>query len=62
MSLQILREAGLKLKPNKCRVLHRSIQFLGFNVSAEGLSTCDDKVACVRNWKFLSTLTELKSF
>ena len=60
--LQRLREAGLKLKPNKCRVLRRSIQFLGFNVSADGLSTCDDKVARVRNWTFPTTVTELKSF
>lgn len=37
-----LRQANLKLKPSKCCLLQRKVEFLGYNVSAEGVET-DEK-------------------
>ena len=34
-----LKAAGLKLKPTKCYLLHRSVKYLGHIVSANGVKT-----------------------
>ena len=41
-----LREAGLKLKPSKCRFVQKEVTFLGHVVSEKGISTqcCRDMV------------------
>ena len=57
-----IREAGLKLKPKKCKILSRTIRFLGFNISGDGVSVCMDKIEAVQSWKFPKTLTEVRSF
>ena len=35
--LLCIREAGLKLKPEKCQFLQTSVNFLGHNISSEGI-------------------------
>lgn len=59
---QRLREAGLKLKPSKCHLFCRSVQYLGHVVSAEGVSTDPEKVEAVRNWITPTSVSELRSF
>ena len=57
-----LREAGLKIKPKKVKLLATSVKYLGFVVSAEGIAVCEDRVACVRDWKYPTCITELRRF
>ena len=59
---QRLREAKLKLKPNKCHLLKRSVQYLGHVVSAEGVMTDPDKIEAVKNWERPGTVTGIRSF
>lgn len=35
--LSRIRDAGLKLKPEKCQLLQSSVNFLGHTISAEGI-------------------------
>ncbi|XP_043112873.1 uncharacterized protein LOC122357538 [Puntigrus tetrazona] len=60
--LQRLREAGLKVKVEKCHFLQSEVKFLGHVVSAQGVSTDPDKVSAVRQWPVPHTLKELRSF
>lgn len=45
-----LREHGLKLKPSKCQLVRKEVQYLGHLVSAEGIRTDPDKISKVRDW------------
>ncbi len=60
--LQRLREAGLKVKVEKCHFLQSEVKFLGHVVSAQGVSTDPDKVSAVNQWPVPNTLKELRSF
>ena len=62
MVFKILREANLKLKPSKCQLLQRSVNFLGHVVSAEGIAPNAEKIKAVQNWKAPTTVEELKHF
>ena len=42
-----LRSASLKLKPKKCNLAGREVEYLGYVVSADGLSTDPKKVESV---------------
>ena len=57
-----LEEAGLKLKASKCSFLGTSTQFLGHVVSAEGISTCEDKIEAVKSWPVPKTVSQVRSF
>ena len=50
------------VKPNKCFLFQKSVQFLGHIVSDKGVSCDPSKVDSVRSWKVPSTVKELKSF
>ena len=57
-----LRDAGLKLKPSKCRLLQKHVAFLGHIVSENGVSTDPEKVRAVADWPAPTTLREVRSF
>ena len=57
-----LRDAGLKLKPEKCMLFQRSVTFLGHVISAEGIATDPEKTAVVTSWPAPTSLTETRSF
>ena len=59
---QRLREAGLKLKPNKCHLVQEKVAFLGHVVSAEGVATDEGKIRAVREWPVPQNLHALRSF
>lgn len=42
--LESFRKASLRLKPQKCRIVESSIDFLGHIVGAQGVRTSPDKV------------------
>lgn len=60
--LERIQSCGLKLKPSKCALLQRSVNFLGHVVSADGVATDPEKVRLVTQWPTPTNLGELRSF
>ena len=60
--LDRLRQAGLKLKPSKCKLLQKTITFLGHVVSEKGVSTDPSKIVAVQEWPIPINVTEVRSF
>lgn len=59
---QKLADAGLKLKPEKCCLMQRRVEYLGHVISEEGISASDQKVAAVRQWPVPQNRDELRRF
>ena len=57
-----LREAGLKLKPSKCKLLRRRVGFLSHIVSEEGIETDSAKIESVVTWPVLTTVRNVRGF
>jgi hypothetical protein len=60
--LERFRAVNLKLNPSKCKLFQLSIRFLGHRVSRTGIEVDSDKIACILAWKFLRSISELRSF
>jgi hypothetical protein len=60
--LQRLRKAGLKLKPEKCSLLQKSVSFLGHSISDMGIGTDKRKTQTVVDWPVPSCIKEARSF
>lgn len=45
-----LQQHGLKLKPSKCQLVRKEVQYLGHLVSAEGVRTDPEKISKVKDW------------
>ena len=60
--LSKLHEAGLKLKPRKCQLFQKEVEYLGHIVSASGIKTDPKKIQAVRDWPEPNNVTELRSF
>ena len=52
----------MKLKPKKCRLLRRKVNYLGYIVSSGGVQTDPLKVECTLSWPSPTTQKELKQF
>jgi len=52
-----LKEANLKLKPRKCSLFRREVEFLGHVVSSEGIAMQGSKVKVVNTWPTPKSLT-----
>ena len=57
-----LQSAGLKLKPEKCSLMQRSVSFLGHVVSGEGIATDPAKIKTVTEWPVPVSVKEVRSF
>ena len=57
-----LRRAGLKLKPNKCRIAVREAKYLGHILSPDGLKMDPDKVAPMSQFPRPKSVREVQSF
>jgi len=57
-----IQSAGLKLKPEKCSLMQRSVSFLGHVVSGEGIATDPKKIETVTEWPVPSSVKEVRSF
>ena len=57
-----LKAAGLKLKPSKCELFKKQINYLGHVVGQEGVTTDPDKIKAVTEWPRPTTVTEVRSF
>lgn len=59
---QRFEESGLKVKPRKCHLFKKEVEFLGHVVNEHGVSPDPKKVDCIRNWPIPKTVTEVRSF
>ena len=57
-----LQEAGLKLKPSKCKLFCTRVKFLGHVVSSQGTEPDPEKVAFIVGWPVPRNVSELRSF
>jgi len=60
--LRRLRDTGLKLKPSKCRLLHKHVAFLGHIVSEDGVTTDPKKERAITDWPTPENLRKVRSF
>ncbi|KRX27221.1 Retrovirus-related Pol polyprotein from transposon [Trichinella nelsoni] len=60
--LRRLREVGLKLKPQKCRLIKRKVAYLGHIISEKGIAKDLSKASSVREWPTPTCVTELRQF
>ena len=57
-----IKEAGLKLQPNKCHLFQREVEYLGHIVSDEGVKTDPAKIQRVKDWPEPTSAREVRSF
>ena len=57
-----IRRANLKLKPTKCSLFQREVEFLGHIVSAEGIAMQPGKLEAIRSWPPCRNVTEVRAF
>ncbi|BHF62433.1 hypothetical protein SprV_0200541500 [Sparganum proliferum] len=60
--LTALRDAGLRLNPQKCTFLRNKVTFLGHEVSQEGIHASSDKIEAIKKWPIPTTATEVRGF
>ena len=60
--LERIESAGIKLKVSKSRLLQKSIVFLSFLISEDGIRPDPNKVSSITNWPVLNNLTETRAF
>ncbi|UYV62324.1 K02A2.6-like [Cordylochernes scorpioides] len=60
--LQIIQEAGLKLRKDKCSFLAPSLEYLGHKIAKEGLQPLPSKVEAIQGAPSPTNLTELRAF
>lgn len=60
--LKKLAAAGLKIRPDKCKLLRREVQFLGHVVSGKGIKPDQDKTRAVSQWPQPTCRRELSAF
>lgn len=60
--LKLIQDAGLTLKLSKCRFFDREIEYLGYEVSADGIRPSQRKIAAVRDFPMPTNIHELRQF
>jgi len=60
--LSRLCQAGLKLKPEKCKFFQRSVVFLGHVISHRGIGTDPAKVQAVAEWPTPTNVRQVSAF
>ena len=59
---QKISEAGLKLKPSKCKFFRTRLEYLGHIMSKKGIETNPKKIQVIWDWPHLTNITETRSF
>ncbi|XP_071092784.1 uncharacterized protein [Haliotis cracherodii] len=60
--LERLRKYKLKLKPRKCELFQKKVEFLGRVVSKDGLEVNPGSLECVHNWPVPTCTKEVERF
>jgi hypothetical protein len=60
--LQRLEENGLHLKASKCQFHQEEIAFLGYIISAQGISMDPSKVSAIRTWPVPQSVLDIQIF
>ena len=60
--LQRLRNAVLKLAPEKCFLFQEEVKYLGHVISEKGITTDPEKIEAVKSWPKPTNVKELRSF
>ena len=60
--LQAYRKSGLKLQPSKCHLFQASINYLGHQVSKEGIAPMAEYLEIVKTWPIPKTRNEIRIF
>jgi transposase InsO family protein len=60
--LQRIREAGLKLSPEKCHLFRKEVSYLGHVISTDGVKTAPEKIEKVKNARAPENADELRTF
>ena len=56
------REYQLKLKPSKCTLFKKEVEFLGRKVGTNGVALTDHSVSVIKEWKTPSSVKEVEKF
>ena len=57
-----IREANLRINPEKCVFFRKNVKYLGHIISAEGVVTDPEKISAVKDWPVPHTKKQLRSF
>uniref|UniRef100_A0A7I4YTU1 RNA-directed DNA polymerase n=1 Tax=Haemonchus contortus TaxID=6289 RepID=A0A7I4YTU1_HAECO len=60
--LLAFRHAKLKVKPQKCRIMEPSLEFLGHVVDADGVRADPEKVSRIKNYARPQNVAQLRTF
>ena len=60
--LERIQAAGLKLKPEKCRMLQKEVVFLGHVVSGKGVQPSPTNISKIISWPRPKTAKQVKQF
>ena len=60
--LERLKQANLKLKPSKCKLMQKQVVFLGHIISGEGIATDPEKTRLVEEWPAPTNLKQLRGY
>ena len=60
--LQRFVKSGLKLKPSKCQLFCKEVEFLGHIINENEVHTDPKKIACIADWPTPSSVKEVRSF
>lgn len=60
--MEKLREYGLTMKPSKCKFLQTKIEFLGHEISSEGMKAGKEKILCVEKFEIPTNVHEVRRF
>ena len=60
--LEKIKEAGLRINPEKCQFLTERIKFLGYIVSKNGIETDQTKIDAIKKFQNPSCIKHLRSF
>ena len=61
-TLQVHKEAGIKIKASKTHLFQHEVNYLGFKISKDGVSMREDYVEKVLQWPRPKTVKELNTF
>ena len=60
--LRCLRQAGLKLKPEKCEFNKPEVEFLRYIIGINGIRMDPNKITAIRDWPQPTTVKEVQAF